>query len=461
MLCEEVVTWRRTLNLRQYDLSINTVDTVGNMMSEPTIAAGTASAKITPPVGVELTGYAGRPGPSAGVHDELYAKALVLDDGSTRVGILSLDLLGLTSEDAARIRTLASAKAGLPPGNLLVTCSHTHAGPAVQFLRCCGTPDPDYVEWMVETSARAVGEAASDLAPAEVLFATSRSDIGMNRRAPYLQLVGNPEGAVDDEVGIMLIAAKDGRKAVVYNYPCHGVVLGHENVLISADWMGAASRAIEDATGARALFLQGCGGDINPRLRGGFDAVEQTGQSLAAGVVAALEEAVPAGGPLAALSESVELPLLPPLPPEQLAKIATDAARRIREGMASGKSEHELSGYEAQRLWAQGIADLLERKDPPRRLVAEIQAIRIGGVRIVALPGEAFAEIGLQIKSFGEKVLVAAYANGNIGYIPTARAYLEGGYEVDSAYRYYGLQMIGPESEAVVVRAAARLLSAI
>ena len=54
---------------------------------------------------------------------------------------------------------------------------------------------------------------------------------------------------------------------------------------------------------------------------------------------------------------------------------------------------------------------------------------------------------------------MAAYANGNIGYIPTARAYLEGGYEVDSAYRYYGLQMIGPESEAVVVRAAARLLS--
>jgi hypothetical protein len=424
------------------------------------ISVGIAVDKITPPVGCDLTGYVGRPGPALSVHDDLYAKALILDDGQTRVGILTLDLLGLTSDQARRIRALAESDAGLAPGNLLIVCSHTHAGPAVQFLRRCGTPDPEYIDWMIEKAAEVVAQASERLSPEQVYFTRAQSDLGKYRRGYLRRLGEGRDEPFDHEVGAILIGSKPAWKAVIYNYGCHGVVLGLLNREISADWIGTASRAIESATGATAFFLQGCCGDINPRQQGGFDIVEQLGGSLGSNVVAALDDSVPVDGPLAIASEMVDLPVLPPMSVEDLEKIAAEESGLADDARATGRVDKdiEVSAHLAMKMWAEELIDHIRRGDIKPSVTVEVQAIRIGDVRIAALPGEAFTDIGKRLKVEGDKTIVAGYANGNIGYIPTAEAYSEGGYEVDGAFRYYGLQMIGPESEEIVTQAALRLL---
>ena len=119
------------------------------------LSAGTAHAIINPPTGTDLCGYAGRIPGCTGVHDDLHAKALILDDGRTRAAIVSLDLVGLSGAQVARIRNDASARTGIPGANILVGCSHTHAGPATEMIRACGNPNDDYVRELLAMAVMA------------------------------------------------------------------------------------------------------------------------------------------------------------------------------------------------------------------------------------------------------------------------------------------------------------------
>jgi len=201
----------------------------------------------------------------------LYARAVVLDDGGSQAAVLTLDILGLAAEQVARIRKTAAAICPVPPENIMIACSHTHAGPAIQYLRGCGTPEPEYVEELYRLAAQTVALAASNLADAQVFAARAQADLAINRRERTEKgatVIGdNPGGAVDRDIGILLLLGADGPIATIFNYACHGVVLGGQNLEISADWIGAAAAEIEAATGAPAPFLQGCSGNINPRIR--------------------------------------------------------------------------------------------------------------------------------------------------------------------------------------------------
>ena len=103
--------------------------------------AGISKQKITPPVGVDLTGYLGRPGPSNKLHDDLFVTALILDDGDSRIGIISMDVLGTDLDQDARLRRAISESTGIDADNLMIVATHTHAGPALSTLRECGEPD--------------------------------------------------------------------------------------------------------------------------------------------------------------------------------------------------------------------------------------------------------------------------------------------------------------------------------
>src|SRR5438093_515067 len=96
--------------------------------------AGAAELTITPPLGVALTGYGNRPGPAQDVAGPLSARALALADGKRVVALLSLDLLGLDPDLVDHIRDGAASGCGIESQDLLINCSHTHAGPATQNL---------------------------------------------------------------------------------------------------------------------------------------------------------------------------------------------------------------------------------------------------------------------------------------------------------------------------------------
>ncbi|MEJ5299191.1 MAG: hypothetical protein WHZ52_14270, partial [Armatimonadota bacterium] len=235
----------------------------------------------------------------------------------------------------------------------------------------------------------------------------------------------------------------------IFNYACHAVTLGGENRLVTGDWPGEVCRRLEADFGGVALFLQGCCGDLNPRIRGGLSELKQAAAIVERSVHDALAGAEGLEDPqISAWLEAVHIPLMPNPPDAEIAV-------RLREIRSKPPETRDFA--DTRDLdWG---ADVLAYPERARQseMVIELGEISLGEAAIAWLPGEAFCEIGLALRRLrpGKRTLVAGYTNGNIGYIPTEEAFQEGGYEVTDAWRYYGYQMIGPESERLLLDAFA------
>ncbi|MCC6050671.1 MAG: neutral/alkaline non-lysosomal ceramidase N-terminal domain-containing protein [Thermofilum sp.] len=404
------------------------------------LKVGVAERVITPPVGVPLGGYAGRPGPSVGVHDDLHARALVLEAGGERAALVSLELLYPTPELVKVVREEAERRAGVPADSVLVAAVHTHSGPSVFGLDPClerGYLD-EYWSLLPGLAASAVAEAAGRLAEASVRFGRGRLDgWTVNRRRPGL-------GPLDNEVGALLLEGVGSPVAAVVNFACHAVVLGHNNLLISADYPGAVSRAVKRLLGATALFLTGACGDVNPltpgtslervydRSVGTFADVEEMGTAVACEAVKSLmgsrrEEEVE----LRAVRREVKLSVqpVPEVKPEEVAGLEEELRRALARGDEALASQLRFKLGVAR--WALEVSRRVRGRAPGGELATEVQAVRLGSAAIVALPGEPFVEVGLAIKSGSPArlTMVAGYSNDAIGYVPTDSAFDEGGYE--------------------------------
>ncbi len=423
---------------------------------------GFGEADITPPIGVWLTGFAARTKPCDDIHDPLLARAMVLEnEKGERAAILALDLIALTEDQVATIRKLVKEWTGIPPQNLLINCSHTHSAPAVGELApsCMGVPDPAYLDLTMRKAATAVKLACESLMESQLFFGTSESRIGINRRQRTSEgriVIGqNPEGAIDPQVSV-LAAKPEGSDfwLIAFSYACHGVVLGQDNYAVTADFVHFARQAVEDFFGGHALtmFLQGCCGDINPRERGSFEIAQKLGRELATGVVQAVLKAEPVEGEtIAGVVGSLKLPLMPPPTAKQL----REHYKQFRESANLVKREGRLGEAQwrfCEAEWAKQVLQALQENSLPTHQPMNAQVLRIGDVALAALASETFAEIGLNVKSQSPfvRTIVLGYTNGCIGYLPTAKAYEEGGYEVELAFKFYGkLLMHGPESEKI------------
>lgn len=429
--------------------------------------AGVARSDITPPVGVDLCGYGARPGPSTGVHDDLAATALYVSDGTGEALLIACDLIGLHHDHVAALRRRIEECAGVPAAKILVGCSHTHAGPATPCIRYLGETDPAYFTGLLETLAATGAAARRQAVPARAGWARADLRVGINRR----QLSGgqtvigvNQAGVTAPYVDVLCVDTRDGKPlACLFSHAAHAVALGADNTLISADWPGVARRAIEAARpGVRALFLQGCCGNVNCRERG-WDGVENQGRQTAAAVLEAAGKT--------AFSEQVRVtsalvPLCLPLadpPPVAEARARLEESRAQRANLPATANRGVRWMAECAVVWSQEVLALAESGARSRTVPFDVQAVRIGPGAVVGLPGEVFVEYALNIDRASPfaPTLVAGYANGDVGYIPTAAAYKEGGYEVDNAIRYYGTTMPLPESERLILSGAARALEAL
>lgn len=422
------------------------------------LRAGIASAVITPPEGIDLCGYAGRIPGNIGVHDDLQAKAIVLDDGNTRSAIATLDLVGLNADQVAWIRQEASDKTGVPAENILVGASHTHAGPASQTIRACGCADENYVGSLLRWIVEVIDAASEQMRPVKFGFGSGRSTMAINRRQSRggsgIDLGENPDGTVDHEVAVWHFTDESGKPfATIFNYACHAVVMGGDNRLVSAEWPGVSQRMIEEQVGGQAMFLQGCCGNINPRYRGTFEEVERAGAEVAEAVI----EVVPGitlmdEAAITISSETVQLPLEPLMTAEQAEQTKRASAEKLAQDIPLWERHIEQAYHD----WAEIV---LARGGKGQESVPfEIQRISLDGAHLVGLPGEVFVDYALALKKVRPNVMVSGYTNGNVGYVPAKYAFAEGGYEVDLAYKLYAEQMFRPEIEDVILAAAGRLL---
>lgn len=422
------------------------------------LRAGIARTVITPPEGIDLCGYAGRVPGNVGVHDDLQAKAIALDDGKTKAAIVTLDLVGLNDQQVAWIRQEASGRTGIPEANILIGASHTHAGPASQTIRACGNAVEGYVGSLLRWIVEVIAAASENLRPLKFGFGSGQSTMAINRRQTRsgsgIDLGENPEGAVDNEVGVWHFTDESGKPfATLFNYACHAVVMGGDNRLVSADWPGVSQRMIEEQVGGQAMFLQGCCGNINPRYRGTFEEVERAGGEVAEAAIGAIPGIKLVGdAEISIASETVQLPLEPPMSRDEAEQTIRDANEKLSKDIPLGEKHIEQAYHD----WAETVLamDGRGRESVP----FEIQRISFDDAHLVGLPGEVFVDYALALKKMRPHVTVSGYTNGNVGYVPAKYAFAEGGYEVDLAYKLYAEQMFKPEVEDVILEASARLL---
>jgi hypothetical protein len=432
--------------------------------------AGTAKAEITPPLGVSMTGYANRPGSADHVLDPLFVRVLALvPEGEAPVVLVSSDLLGLSAPSVRRIRRGVSDV--VSADRLLLNDSHTHAGPTTTPLRAMGDMDGAYVGLVERRVVSTVREALRKAEPARLAFGTAPTAIGLNRRElrqGKIVLGENGSGLYDPTLAVLRVdhAGTGTALACWFSHATHPVIMSGANTGISAEWPGIASEAVAKVLGCVAQFAQGCCGDINPVRRGDHAVVRSVGHELAGSVLTAWERAEPveAAGSAAAL-ETVLLPQHLPSPAEAAAALAEVQARYaeyLARDPVSSPADRRRRGEHGLLIWAEEFATAARSEVLPAARM-EVQALRLGDVRIVATGAETFMAYAPAIQQRGgdHRTVVLGYTNGCIGYLPTADAFPLGGYEVETAYKYYGTLMVTPAAEQQTLEAAQRLLAAV
>ncbi|MEA2654191.1 MAG: hypothetical protein QOI37_1418 [Chloroflexota bacterium] len=398
---------------------------------------GAAAVDITPPIGLAMDGYGARIGGATGIHDPLFARVLVAEgsDG-TGLALVVADLLQIDTRLQDSIAAQVLATTGIPRERLQLAGTHTHSGPAFE-----GPSDAE--EQTGAGIARAVAEAWDGRREATVGVGVGRvDDIGANRRP-----AGGP---LDDRVTVTRFDDLDGRAIATHlNYGCHPTTLGPDNNRYSADFPGVACRLVEQAIGGVAVFSTGPQGDVNP---GGyspegsmvgvvvpwrtFESAERYGRALAEVAVAVHASITPTRAERVwGAARVVEL-RRKALPDPVVARAAADGAQRssdaVREaGLSTDATYHATVAAAYADLVASQAAD----PDRDEAVLVRISALTFGPLIHLGVNGELFVALGQRIRAAvgDDSTAIAALCDGSVGYLPTAEAFAEGGYEPNAS----------------------------
>lgn len=410
----------------------------------PEYRIGFCRTDITPPVGIQLAGYASRKEPSTGVYHPLAAVAVAMDDGGAPLLLVGADLLGFYDK-ADRLRGRLSAALRIPTARILLCGSHTHCGPAIRERDAAqfGPLDGRYLEGLFDGIVTAARTALERRVPAVLRFGTGTCAFGISRRRPdparpgrvLRDIMPHREGIRDTAVPVLAAHAADGKPlGILFGYATHPT--SRAGLEIGPDYPGFAKDAVEAAfPGATACFLQGCGADQKPAppdpKSGAFqprtvEQVRDLGRELADAVTAVLQgnamEQVT--GPIRALCRTVSLRTEP-----------LDA--QDMEAALRGEDPH-------MRTWAERMKAMLDRGETPDTEASiDVSAVSFGtSLAMVGLGAEPVVEHALRLKrDLGARyasVFPFGYCNGIVGYVPVKRQIPEGGYEVYWANRFHG-----------------------
>lgn len=379
-------------------------------MRKNVFQVGVAKRDITPEIGVNLVGGVA-PYPSDGIATRPYIKVLAVKGADDVFLFVTFD--NLKYPDALDAVSAIAAETGIDEKHILVTASHAHSCPWYE----------DYGDSIIVNMLSASKEALADMSPCTLLLASAKlENMTHNRRVikdgtcwntwllPKEERLNYPPAAAHD-TQVLTLAAKDesGRyKALLFNFACHACTSGATPTLISADYPGYTRIYLDEALGypTETLFWPGACGDVN-----GLRDAKTIGKEMANVIVGSLSNAKTV--------KSNEMKVM------QIWLDLTD------------RNEQEFKKEDVEEIWANEVEHFREcyqeavdaRKDVYH---CPLTAIRIGpDFAIVTSPTEMFSEIGLQIKSASpfETTFVVEQTNGALGYLPTDKAYRQGGYE--------------------------------
>ena len=368
---------------------------------------------ISPEIGACLAGY-GVGDKSLCKLDDLYATGLCADDGERKVLIVSFDLLGLDEWYIAKLRKECAELLGTETDAVLFSCTHTHTGPETRTM--FAAPQELNTKYLDELEKRILEEVKNlkDFRECAVYFYSSKCDENRNRRyitacnratfTPHRrEVVPVATEYADKDLGELCFIDKETGLPLylVGNYAAHPLA-GHAPGLggrrISADFPGAFRRYVTSETGAECMFISGAAGDLVPKEDElGADAIERLGKNLAKAAIGGLIDCT--RNPLRFRMDDAKV--------GAVSKFVTIPLRKNKIGKLpafyAGKTAVEL----------------------------EMQAVAIGDVCFVGVPGELCCELGQEIKwhSPFRRTWIAYNATSYMGYIGHANMLLSGGYE--------------------------------
>ena len=412
------------------------------MNAQPTtLTASSGKADLAPPAGCWLAGYAARVEPSVALHDPIGARAVLLDDGISRLAMVSCDLIGFSPRTDAELRRRIAAAASIPAEGVLICCTHTHSSPASMALSgVMGKVDLAWSEAAGERIVKLVAGLADKLVPARLAHAGATvGGIGYNRQ--------DRNRPFNEELGVVAVQAPDGAPiATLINYHTHAVVLGADNLLISADFPGAATVCLEKLRGGVAMYIQGSCGDVDPiaatqrrSYADIFGEVERIGRRLAEAAAEALRGAAFSDSPrICVAAKEIAVPLAALPSAGEIAAAEEKHLAMIHDARAkANKAMESWAAITLDRLAEQKKA--MAMGNAPTSIPARLTVAAVGDLRVVAMPFETYGDVAAAIGQSlrPSRTIFAGYANGLYGYVYPAWAWRQGGYGPAESHRCF------------------------
>jgi len=427
------------------------------------LQAGAATSNITPFLGGGIVGNFGNPPPAEYIHDELYAKCIVLDDGKTQLAIVIVDNLSINREVHDKARELIAQHTPIKKENVLIAATHTHSsvsasGEGSQRMNFnYDKPLDEYQMFVARRISDGVRRAFVNKEPAQIGWSSVQmpqhvfnrrwlmkpgtptpNPFGGQDKAVMNPGVGNPNllepaGPVDPEVSFVSIQATDGRPiALLANYSLHyigGVPMNH----VSADYFAVFGDRLQQlmnadrlAPGFVAIMSNGTSGDVNNiNFRGpaeklpSYQKMYKVADDIAQQVHKKLQQVTYQRNPtLGAAYTELTLAVRKPTP------AMLERAKHVVKNPGKVELYHPLESTYALRA-------IQMQEQWPEKIDIVLQALKIGQLGIAAIPFETFTQTGLDIKAKSalQPSFTIELANGNYGYLPTPEQHDLGGYE--------------------------------
>ena len=437
------------------------------------LKAGFARVDVTPPLGTYLSGYF-EARYAKGELDPIQLNAIAMGDGEECVLIITSDFLGIRANYADRIRKTIAERTGMPMDHIMVTALHQHTSICLREGADNNViEDHDYMQLLYRKFADVAQMALADMAECKMTYAEKECEKPLAFVRRYMlkdgtvktnpgadkyvgQIVGPTEQS-DNTVRLVKFVREDGTTVALVNFSTHPDVIGGSRY--SADWPGFVRRYVEaEHAGTRCMLLNGCQGDTNhinfmrptqeerfPRGRG-YAHAEYMGRTIANTVNAIWDQtremtgdAIGAGMTTVYNKTRTDK--------EEMFDECWDLyeARAINHDYSVTETVSGIAMAEAYRV-------VKIRTEAPLYQKIPVTVLRVGEIGFVGFGGEPFTHYATAVRENfpGKTVIAACAANGYQGYLPTAKAFEQGGYEAISS-------PFSPELESQCVAAATEL----
>ncbi len=383
---------------------------------------GFAKRDITPERPTPMWGYGARHAAlSTGIHDPLFAKAVVIDTGTEKLAIVGLDL-GRSPTDAMMLRIRQAIKANSGVEFVMTSSSHTHHGPVIELLDQPGKGKAKYddaVAYTRELEAKLIAvidAAAADVKDAKIGWGAKPVLMNRNRHS---KLEPKP---VDTELGLIRFDDVAGEPiALVVNYAAHATMQPASDLRFSADWPGQMMLAVEEKLKTNCVFMQGAAGDMSPMPPADARGIEAFGKAMAEHVsqlFSAIQTSVPERPRVEGKEELLEYKTRMPMSNPLTTLLFSNA---FFPELASASMTEDLEH------------DLIH----PRltTILINRELALVGG------SGEFFCQHAIRLKerSRAAETFFFGYCNGHHMYFPTIEAAAEGGYGADPSVSWVEL----------------------